>query len=137
MSSSAVHYHAVVWLDHHEARIIHFNADTADKKVVRPADPPGDLHYKSGSPSGTHITTEPAFYHEVAQACAAVPAVLLLGPSTAKTEFMTFLRKHAPLTVPHIAGVETLAHVTDPQLLAAGRKFFAHHGRTAHDPQPG
>ena len=23
----ATHYHAVVWIDHHEARVFHFNAD--------------------------------------------------------------------------------------------------------------
>jgi len=137
MTSNTAHYHAVVWLDHHEARIIHFNADAADKEVVRPAHPPRHLHIKAGSASGTHIAADPAFFRDIAQACDAVPAVLLVGPSTAKTEFMAYLHQHAPRTVQHIQGVETLALVTDPQLLAAGRRFFAHHGRTAHDAQPG
>jgi stalled ribosome rescue protein Dom34 len=137
MTWSTVHYHAVVWLDHHEARIIHFNADAAEEEVVRPTHPPRHLHVKAGSASGTHITTDAAFFHDVAAACAAVPAVLLLGPSSAKTELMAYLHQHAPQTVKHIVGVETLAHVTDPQLLAAGRRFFAHHGRTAHDAQLG
>ena len=27
----AAHYHAVIWIDHHEAHVIHFNIDQADE----------------------------------------------------------------------------------------------------------
>jgi hypothetical protein len=30
------HVHAVVWIDHHEARIFHFNASEADGLVTAP-----------------------------------------------------------------------------------------------------
>jgi hypothetical protein len=33
--SSMSHYHAVVWLDHREARVIHFNPAEAEEAVVR------------------------------------------------------------------------------------------------------
>ena len=119
------HYHAVVWLDHHEARIIHFNADAAEEAVVYPVDPPRHLHVKAGSASGTHITNEPAFYHDVIAALMGAREILVLGPSTAKVEFEKYLHNHTPQVAACVVAVETLARATDPQLLAEARKFFA------------
>src|SRR6185437_14975698 len=110
------HYHAVLWLDHHEARIIHFNADESEAARVRPSDPPRHLHVKAGSMSGTHITDEPKFYGDVAEALGDAHEVLVTGPSTAKREFLKYLRKHAAPTWRRIVGVETLDDLTDNQL---------------------
>lgn len=137
----STHFHCVIWLDHREARIIHFNAETSDERIVRPAHPPRHLHFKSGSPSGTHAAGAPAFYRVVAKACDEVMAVLLTGPSTAKKEFVRYLSEHSPQTSGRIWGVETLGDVTDPQLLAEGRRFFAgadrmRPQRAAADPTP-
>ena len=30
------HYHAVVWIDHHEARVFHFNVLEANRLVLHP-----------------------------------------------------------------------------------------------------
>ena len=119
-----VHYHAIVWIDHHEARIIHFNADAADEERVRPADPPKHLHVKAGSASGTHVTDEPRFYRDVVDALADTREVLVTGPSTAKADFAKYAHKHAPALMERMAGIETLDRVTDNQLLAEGRRFF-------------
>jgi hypothetical protein len=118
------HYHAVLWIDHHEARVIHFNADTADEARIRPTDPPRHLHVKAGSASGTHIADEPQFYRDVAAAIADAHEVLVTGPSTAKAEFLKHVHKHAPQMMERIAGIETLQNVSDNQLLAEARKFF-------------
>ena len=120
----SVHYHAVLWLDHHEARIIHFNVDDADTERVRPSDPPRHLHIKAGSPSGTHITDEPAFYRDIAAALGDAHEILVAGPSNAKREFLKYLRKHGAATWRCIVGVETLDRLSDNQLLVEARKFF-------------
>ena len=119
------HYHAVVWLDHHEARVIHFGAGAIETEVVHPEHPPRHLHVKSGSPSGTHLHGDPAFYADVAKAVGEAKAVLLVGPSTAKTEFMSYLRVHAPRSCDRYMGIESTGRLTDPQLLAEGRRFFS------------
>jgi stalled ribosome rescue protein Dom34 len=121
----SAHYHAVLWIDHHEARIIHFNAEDADSKRVRPADPPRHLHVKAGSASGTHITEEPQFYRDVAAALGDAQEILVAGPSTAKMEFVKYLNQNAAPAARHVVGVETLDHLTDKQLLVEARKFFA------------
>ena len=119
------HYHAVLCLDHHEARIIHFNADDSDSERVRPADPPRHLHVKAGSAPGTHITDEPQFYRDVAKALGDAQEILITGPSTAKMEFVKYLYQHAVRASRHVVGVETLDRLTDNQLLVEARKYFA------------
>jgi stalled ribosome rescue protein Dom34 len=118
------HYHAVVWIDHHEARVIYFNADDTDETLVHPGHRPRQLHHHSGSPSGTHERGEPAYYRGVADALHEAQAFLVTGPSTAKTEFVTWLRSQAPQKIARMSGVETLQQVTDGQLVAEARRFF-------------
>jgi hypothetical protein len=119
------HYHAVIWIDHHEARVFHFNADQADETVVHATHSPPHLHSKAGSASGTHVTDEPEFYRNVAGAVADAQAILVAGPSSAKTEFVKYLHKHASGTSKHVSGIETLPNLTDKQLLAEARRYFS------------
>jgi hypothetical protein len=119
------HYHAVVWIDHHEARIIHFNADESETQRITPADPPPHLHIKAGSPSGTHVSNEPGFYADVAAALRDTPEILVAGPATAKDEFMKYIAHHAPGMIGHIMKQEKMDHPSDNQLLAEARRFFA------------
>jgi stalled ribosome rescue protein Dom34 len=123
------HYHAVIWIDHHEAHVVHFNADTADEKTVHAHHSPRHLHSKVGSASGSHVTAEPEFYRDVAAAITDAHEILVVGPSSAKAEFVKYAKEHAPQVSRRIAGVETLQRVSDPQLVAEGRRFFAQEDR--------
>ena len=118
------HSHAVVWIDHHEARVIYFNADDADEKTVHPDHPSHHLHHKAGSPSGTHDKGEPSFYHDVANALGEAREFLVVGPSTAKTEFVTWLHGHSPALAGRLFGVEALQQMSDGQVVAEARRFF-------------
>jgi stalled ribosome rescue protein Dom34 len=118
------HYHAVIWIDHHEAHVVHFNADQSDEKVIHATHSPRHLHSKAGSPSGTHVTDEPEFYRHVASEVAEAQEILIAGPSSAKTEFVKYLHKHAPGTLDRVSGIETIPRVTDNQLLAEARNYF-------------
>ena len=116
-------YHVVVWVDHREARVIHFNAEEFDVEILRPERP------SSGSANATGSrpiapAAEPEFFHEVAAACGDASAVLLAGSLTAKTEFVKYLHRHSPQTAQRISQSETLTRTTDHLLLAEGRRFF-------------
>ena len=119
------HYHAVIWIDHHEAHVLHFNADESDADIVRATHSPRHLHSKAGSPSGTHVRDEPEFYGELARAVETAQEVLIAGPSSAKTEFVKYLHKHAPAAFERVSGIETMGRVSDHQLLAEARRYFA------------
>jgi hypothetical protein len=118
------HYHAVVWIDHHEAHVVAFNADDADETTIHPAHPPRHLHHTAGSAAGTHERGEASYYRSVVEALGDAKEFLVTGPSTAKTEFVSWLRDHAPKLVDRLCGVETLQSMSEKQLVAEARRFF-------------
>ena len=118
------HSHAVVWIDHREARVIYFNADDAEEKTVHPEHAPYHMRHKSGSPSGTHEKGAPSYFLGVAEALSDAKEFLVVGPSTAKTEFVSWLRSHSPLTVERLYGVEPMQQMSDGQVVAEARHFF-------------
>ena len=48
-SATMSHFHAVVWLDHSEAHVMHISPDDVEKSVIHPARPHQHLHARSGS----------------------------------------------------------------------------------------
>ncbi|MCW5750538.1 MAG: translational machinery protein [Alphaproteobacteria bacterium] len=124
------HYHAVVWLDHREARVFHFNADEADRAVIHPDRPAHQLHRRSGKPGSGHAAEDQVFYHHVAEAIADAGAVLVVGPGQAKLELLKHVHRHDHALVERIVGVETVDHPTDGQLLAYARTYFKAKDRT-------
>ena len=118
------HFHAVLWLDHREARIIYFNVDSHEETVIHPAHDPRHLHEKAGSAGGQHLHGEPEYFDRIIAALTPAGAFMITGPSTAKTELVAYMQKHAPQVCKRLDEVETLAKVTDKQLLAEARRHF-------------
>jgi hypothetical protein len=118
------HFHAVVWIDHHEARVFHFNADDVERDVVQPKDPTRHIHHKAHEIGSGHIAEDQTFFHAVVEAIGAAGAVLIGGPANAKHELFKHIQRHAPKLVPRIAAVEPLDHPTDRELVAHARLFF-------------
>ena len=120
----SAHYHAVVWIDHHQARVVHFNLKEAEERTLHPPHPPRHLHAKAGSASGTHLRGEDSYYREVAEALASAQEVLITGPSSAKRELVEYLKKSRPQLMAHVDAVETVDKITDAELIAAARRHF-------------
>jgi hypothetical protein len=118
------HFHAVVWIDHHEARVFHFNADDAERAVVHAQQPSRHIHHKAHSIGSGHSPEDQHFFHEVVQAIGTAGAVLIGGPANAKHELFKHIQRHEPLLVSRIAAVEALDHPTDRELVAHARHFF-------------
>jgi hypothetical protein len=118
------HFHAVVWIDHHEARVFHFNADDVERDVVHPERPTRHIHHKAHAIGSGHSAEDQAFFHAVVEAIGGAGAVLIGGPANAKHELFKHIQRHAPQLVARIAAVEPLDHPTDGELVAHARKFF-------------
>ena len=118
------HYHAVVWIDHHEARIFHFNPAEVDRAVVRPNDPNVHIHHKAGSIGNGHAPEDQDFYQRVAAKIADAGKVLLTGPANAKTELVKHLHRKHPELIENLAGIETVDHPSDAALVAHARHYF-------------
>ena len=105
---------AAVWLDHHEARIFHVDLEGFDEQRLRAPN-----HHFHGRPS-----EERHFFADVAKALATAEEILVLGPSTAKKEFLRFVEEHAKSLAPKLVGIETTDHPTDGQIVAHVRTHF-------------
>ncbi|MDE2385666.1 MAG: translational machinery protein [Alphaproteobacteria bacterium] len=117
------HFHAVVWIDHKEAKVFHFNKDEADKVAVKAGDT-SHLRHHANVTGSSHAKTSEAYLHEVCHAVADAGAILITGPGVAKTELIHHMHKHDPQVAKKVAAIETVDHPTDGQLLAHARKYF-------------
>jgi hypothetical protein len=118
------HFHAVMWIDHHEARAFHFGPEDVDTLVLHPDHPTRHIHHKSNTIGSGHDALAPEFLHAAAQSIAHAGAVLITGPANAKTELMEHIHHHDPNLMKIISGVETVDHPSDAQLVAYARKYF-------------
>jgi stalled ribosome rescue protein Dom34 len=126
------HYHAIVWIDHREARVFHFNVAEVDRIVLHPQNPTRHIHHKANSIGSGHAAEDHDFLQRVAEAVADAGAVLITGPANSKTELVKHIERHAPALNARIAGVETVDHPTDGELVAIARKYF----KTDHQMPP-
>ena len=126
------HYHAIVWIDHHEARVFHFNVSEVDRLVLHPQHPTRHIHHKANTIGSGHAAEDQDFLRRVVEAIADAGAVLITGPANAKTELVKHNERHAPALSAKIAGVETVDHPTDGELVAKARKYF----KADHQMQP-
>jgi stalled ribosome rescue protein Dom34 len=126
------HYHAIVWIDHREARIFHFNISEVERLVLHPEHPTRHIHHKANSIGSGHASEDHEFLQHISEALADAGAVLITGPANAKNELVKHIEQHAPSLRTKIAGVETVDHPTDGELVSKARKFF----RADHQMQP-
>lgn len=118
------HYHAVIWIDHHEARVFHFNSTDIEQLILHPDHPTRHIHHKANSIGSGHDSADNDYLHAVAQSIADAGAVLITGPANAKTELVKHMQHHNPKLMNVVVGVETLDHPSDAQLVAFARNYF-------------
>ena len=119
------HVHAIVWLDHREARVICFSLGRSCEVEVHSQSPERRVHRKAGSIASGHAADDHQFFDEIAQSLGDVREVLISGPGNAKTAFKAYLEDRHVEVSRHVVGLETLDHPTEAELLAHARKSFA------------
>ncbi|MGO9421063.1 translational machinery protein [Roseiarcus sp.] len=116
------HYHAVVWIDHKEARIFHFSVEEADKTVIRPDHSVRDVSHGEKR-TGHRVPDDRPFFERVAEAIADAGAILIEGPAQDKDEFAKYLAGKHPAIRTHVEAIESAGHPTDGELLDHARRF--------------
>jgi stalled ribosome rescue protein Dom34 len=117
--------HVAIWIDHKEARIFAIHPDSIDESMLAA---PKHIHNKP--PKGSDPGDEPTddvkrFFREVKRDLEGTKEILVVGPSTAKLEFLRYVRKHDHDIESRIVGIESVEHHADPQLVAYARSYFA------------
>jgi stalled ribosome rescue protein Dom34 len=118
------HFHAVIWIDHREARVFHFSPTDVEKLVLHPDKPTKHIHHKANSIGSGHATADKDFLHAVIASVADAGAVLITGPGNAKSELIKHIHEHDPRLMKLIAGVETVDHPSDGQLIAYAKRYL-------------
>lgn len=116
--------HAVIWIDHKEARVFHVDASAADETTVL-----APHHHLHKHPAGRNEATQQSedahhFFANVARAVDGVEALLIVGPSSAKLEFFRYLHEHERRLESKVVGVESADHPTDGEIVDRARRCF-------------
>jgi len=117
--------HAVVWLDHRDARIASFSVGRTGAAEIHSHSPDRHIHRKAGSIASGHAPDDHDFFDDIAAALVGTREVLIAGPGNAKTAFESYIKDKHPLLAGRVVGVEAMDHPTDGELLASARKSFA------------
>ena len=117
------HFHAVVWLDHVEAHVLHFTREAVESQLVQ-GKPHRQLHHKSGAQASGNAAEDQGYFHKIAETLKDAQEILVVGPANAKTEFVKHLNAHDHELGKKVVAVETVDHPSDGQLLAYARKHF-------------
>lgn len=118
------HYHAVVWLDHAQARVLSFNPQDVQEIHVPSHPHHRQVHHKAGAIGSGKADEDREFFAEIASSLAQAGEVLVVGPGSAKLEFIRYLHRHDPALEAKLVSVETVDHPTDGQILTYARNCF-------------
>ncbi|MBS0337546.1 MAG: translational machinery protein [Proteobacteria bacterium] len=119
------HFHAVAWLDHTEAHVMHIAKDDVEKFTARASDRHPHLHHKRGSIGPGNRAGDAAYFDAVVKLLGDAQEVLIVGPGSAKLELIKHIHKHHAGLVGRVLGVESVDHPTDAQVVAHARSYFA------------
>ena len=116
--------HAVIWVDHKEARIFHVHPEAADETTVLAPQHHLHRHPRGRGEAREHPADAKHFYAEVTRALGDVEALLIVGPSSAKLELLRYLHEHERRLESSVVGIESADHPTDGQIVAHAREYF-------------
>ncbi len=119
--------HVAVWIDHREARVFHI--DAAPLRIDKLLAPHPHLTRKAEDHG--HYSGDERFFHKVAGSLRDADRILVVGPHAATLEFIRYVHRREQMLTTRIAGVETLDHPTEPQLIAYIRNYFSPLSRAA------
>ena len=117
-------HHAAVWIDHNEAKIFHVNADGFETSSVHSPNHHVRRHPIGSEEKKSHPADAKRFFEAVARTLDGAEEILVVGPATAKLEFIRHLHKHEHALEAKLVGVETVDHPTDGQFAAYVRQYF-------------
>jgi stalled ribosome rescue protein Dom34 len=118
------HFHAVVWLDHSQARIFHIGLTGDDEVTLHPHLQTNHLHHKANSIGSGNAAPDKEFLAQVSSALSDAGEILIIGPAGAKTELAKYLREQHPAIGKRIVAVEAADHPSDAEIVAYAKRHF-------------
>ena len=110
--------HAVVWIDHHRAQVLQFDAASVQVQKVQ-------THRHDTKQHGSAVRAEHEFYDEVCDELEDLQAMVVAGGPIPLADFRHYVEKQRPAIGTQIVAWETVDHPTEGELVAFGRHYFA------------
>jgi stalled ribosome rescue protein Dom34 len=116
--------HAVVWVDHREARIFLLDRKGFKRATVSTELRHHQTHNKAGTIEGKRTSPDQSYYQEIVTALEPAAEWLIFGPGSARDELASYVRSHDLQLSERVIGVESADHPTDREIVARARTFF-------------
>ncbi len=113
--------YVALWIDHHEGRIFKVGTEGLHSEVVKAH--PRPKHGRRIRQTD-HAEGDVHFFGDVATALADADEILVVGPGTAKLQFMRWIHQHRPKVEAKVVSVESADHPSDGQMFAYAKKYF-------------
>jgi stalled ribosome rescue protein Dom34 len=123
------YFHAVLWIDHHSAQLLQFDAEHVQASKIK-------AHTHHTRQHGSTVRTEHEFFGAVCDALPGIQEVLVAGSHQALADFKHYVEKHRAAVGKQIVGYETVDHPSENQLVAFARKYFLKFDRMNGTPTP-
>ncbi len=126
--------HWLLVIDHHEARIFRSEVNGAIVQQILPHEPDNyfrHAHNSKGTSRGQEKPDPNTFFEPIAKILQAAGRILIFGTGTGTSsemeQFLAWVKLHRPDVSRRIIGALTVDenHLTDGQLLAKAREFYA------------
>ena len=117
--------HALVWIDHRSAQVIHFDRENDEATTVTSKHGNEHLHHKADAVGDGNSKSHPDYFIDVMTAIGESAEILLVGPADSKTEFRKYAESHRPELAKCIVKVEPMDRVSSGKLVDYARHFFA------------
>jgi len=114
--------HAVVWMDHTEAHILHYTSEDVQNRLA--GQPRQRRHHQRARPDPSRAPEDRAYFTEIAGSLTDATEILVAGPASAKSAFVKHLNEHSHDLRKRIVAIETVDHPSNVQLLDYARKHF-------------
>ena len=120
----AAHFYSVVWIDHRDARISHFNASVDETVLLQSKQIGLHAQHRAHIAGAGHQGVDTEFFARVAHELAHSGALIITGPGTAKSELKNYLASHYPVMESRVSALTTLDHPKDAEILKIAREHF-------------
>ena len=118
------HFHAIVWIDHTQAKVFHIGLSGDDEVTLHPHLPTRHIHHKANSIGSGHVGFDKEFFAQVMNAISDAGEILIIGPGNARTELVKYLREQHSKIGERIVAVEAADHPSDRETVAYAKQHF-------------
>jgi stalled ribosome rescue protein Dom34 len=118
------HFHAIVWIDHTQAKVFHIGLSGDDEVTLHPHLQTRHIHHKANSIGSGHVGFDKEFFAQVMNAISDAGDILIIGPGNARTELAKYLREQHSKIGERIVAVEAADHPSDREIVAYAKQHF-------------